>query len=120
MEQLDLCVMKIKNTDNRQFYGHFGGKMKKVLLILILSMLLVGCGTEEIPRETSVVSGIITDRSHFYYTTYLTIETEDGIKIPIYESYSIFSDGVKVGDKVRFEVEKVEGSGYRIIGILIE
>ena len=48
------------------------------------------------------------------------IETDDGIKIPIYESYSSFSDGTKIGDRVRFEVEKVEGSGYKIIGIAIE
>lgn len=94
--------------------------MKKILLILMLSVLLVGCGVEETPREKSVVSGIVTDRSHFYYTTHLTIETDDGIEVPIYESYSSFSDGVKVGDKVRFEIEKVEGSGYRIIGIAIE
>ena len=94
--------------------------MRKILLILMLSVLLVGCETEEKPREKIVVSGIITDRSNFYYTTNLIIETDDGIKIPIYESYSSFSDGTKIGDRVRFEVEKVEGSGYKIIGIAIE
>ena len=94
--------------------------MKKILLILMLSVLLIGCGTEKTPRETSVVSGIVTERSHMYYTTRLTIETEDSIKVPVYESYSNFSNGIEIGDRVRFEVEKVEGSGYRIIGINIE
>lgn len=94
--------------------------MRKILFILILSVLLVGCETEEKPREKIVISGIIIDKSHFYYTTDLIIETDDGIKIPIYEYHSSFSDGTKVGDKVRFEVEKVGGSGYRIIGIAIE
>lgn len=94
--------------------------MKKILLVLMLSVLLVGCGVEETPREKSVVSGIVTERSHMYHTTRLTVETEDGIKVPVYESHSSFSNGVEIGDKVRFEVEKVEGSGYRIVGIDIE
>lgn len=95
--------------------------MKKILLVLILSVLLVGCcNDQETPRETSIVSGTITDRSCMYYTTYLTIETEDGTKVPVYEYHSSFSDGVEIGDKVRFEVEKVEGNGYRIIGISFE
>ena len=95
--------------------------MKKILLVLIISMLLVGCNNDkETPKESMVISGTISEISYLYYTSYLTIDTEDGIKIPVYESYSSFSDGVNVGDKVRFEVEKVEGSGYRIIGISIE
>lgn len=94
--------------------------MRKILFTLILSVLLVGCGAEEKPREKIFLLGIITDKSHFYYTTDLIIETDDGIKIPIYESYSSFSNGTKVGDKVRFEVEKVKGSRYKIIGIAIE
>lgn len=84
-------------------------------------MLLVGCGNEQnVPRETHTVSGIITNRNCMYYTTYLTIETEDGIKIPVYESHSSFSDGVEIGDKVKFEVEKIECSGYKIVGISLE
>ena len=61
----------------------FVRKMRKILLILMLSVLLVGCETEEKPREKIVVSGIITDRSNFYYTTNLIIETDDDIKIKV-------------------------------------
>lgn len=95
----------------------------KIILILILSVSLVGCGNnQETSKETCIISGTISDMNHMNDITYLTVETENGIKVPLYEVHSRFSDssfsnGAEIGDKVRFEIKKVEASGYKIIGI---
>ena len=96
--------------------------MKKILTLLILCMIfLVGCNNEKENNsiETYVISGTIEEKSHRYYTTYLVIENDDGIKYPVYEMHSGFSDGLHKGDKVCFEIEK-SGNGYKIIGFGLE
>ena len=97
--------------------------MKKILVLLILCMtFLVGCNNEkeDNPKETYIISGIIEEKSHTYYTSKLVIKTNDNIKYPVYEMHSVFSEGLKEGDEVCFEVEKVDGCGYKIIGFGLE
>ena len=96
--------------------------MKKISILLIICMIfLVGCDKEKEDslKETYVISGTIEEKSYRYHTTYLVIETDDGIKYPIHEMYSSFSNGLHEGDKVCFEIEK-SGSGYEIVGFGLE
>ena len=91
-----------------------------VILVLLMIFSLSGCASkQEDAKKTDVISGVIVERSHMYYTTSIVVQNNNGFKIPVYESHSSFTDGLKVGDKVSFEVEKVEGSGYKIIGVNI-
>ena len=98
--------------------------MKKVILLVsaCLMLFLSGCITEnkEDEIETYIVSGTIVEMRNIYSTD-IVIETNDGMKVSVYEGrFSDFSHGLKIGDKVCFEVEKVERSGYRIIGLRLE
>lgn len=96
--------------------------MKKILILLILCMIfLVGCGEEKEDRltETYIISGTIEEKSVRYYTTYLVIETEDGISYPVHETNHSFSNGLQEGDKVCFKIENNE-DGYEIIGFGLE
>ena len=95
--------------------------MKKIsiLLIILCTILFIGCGNKEKTNaeETYLISGTIENKECIYYTTNLVIKTDDGIKFPIYEMHSSFSDGLCKGDRVCFEVKKVNGSGYMIVGL---
>ena len=95
---------------------------KIISLISISGLVLVGCSSA--PKEDNkdiiyIVSGVISDKSYICHETYLVIETDDGTKVPIYEDYSCFSEGLNVGDKVEFEVKRRRNCGYEIIGINI-
>ena len=95
--------------------------MKKltILIVVCITLLLSGC-TVKSETATYIVSGTIVDIHHLYSTD-IVIETNDGIKIPVHERrYSDFSYGLEVGDKVCFEVKKVDGTGYEIIGFGFE
>ena len=93
--------------------------MKKITLLFLCLLLLTGCSFDK-SRETFIVSGTVAEIRHFYSTDIL-VETEAGVKIPLYEGrYADFTFGLQKGDKVSFIVEKVEGDGYKIIGLNLE
>lgn len=98
--------------------------MRKLIILFILctTFLLSGCNIKtesETASDTYIISGTITEKSGFY-STRIVIQTDNNMKMPVYESrYTSFTNGLNVGDKVCFEIEK-EGGGYRIIGIGIE
>ena len=93
--------------------------MKKLIIssVLFTTLLLNGCSAEcKVSKETYIVSGTIVEIDCLYSTD-IVIETNDGIKVSVYEGrYSDFSNGLKIGDKVCFQIEKVDGIGYKIIG----
>ena len=100
--------------------------MKKLIMLIIfcVTLLLSGCkcDIQEAEKETEIfiVSGTIVYMHHLYSTD-IVIETDNGIKVPVYEGrYSNFSTGLEVGDKVSFEVKKTNDTGYEIIGINFE
>lgn len=89
--------------------------MKKLTLLLLCMFFLVGCEKQTDP-QTYIISGTIV-KIHHLYSTDIVIETEDGTKVSVYEGrFSDFTYGLTQGDKVCFEVEKIDGGGYKIIG----
>ena len=100
--------------------------LKRILFVLLLSTLLIGCdkyninngniNMDEESKKTLVLYGTVIEKHHHYHTSHVDIQTEDGIKVHLYERYSSFSNPYEVGDLVAFRVEEND-SGYRIIGI---
>lgn len=108
--------------------------MKKlVCFVLLIPFVFSGCNTKttevnksennvehmmsESEEKTYIITGIIIKKYHIYHTD-LVIETDSGIKIPVYEGrYSHFSDGLEEGDRVSFKIKEVEGSGFEVVGL---
>lgn len=92
--------------------------MKTMVVLFLCVLLLTGCkpAAEQAPTITYVISGTIVERyANSPYATELLIELSDGIKVPVWDGGK-YSDGLKEGDLVRFEVKDTP-NGYKVVGI---
>ena len=79
-----------------------------VILVLLMILSLAGCASkQEDARETDVISGVIVERSHMYYTTSIVVQNNNatgGFKGPGLSVMTV-EQALKLGDDTAVVLE---------------